>query len=140
VIEWFLRLATEFEIIFWRIGYDKWSAKGWVDGMTQNGFKPATVTDKKVDGQLLIVRQGAQTLSGPMKETRALIQDGKLLYSRHNGLFRWCVNNTRAIIDSNNNVRPDKAKSTGRIDGYSSFLDAYVAYKTCADLFNEYQP
>jgi phage terminase large subunit-like protein len=75
-----------------------------------------------------------------MKETKSLLEDQIIQFSRHNGLFRWCTTNTAAKIDTNNNIQPDKAKSKARIDGYVSFLIAYVAYKKCKDLFDEYQP
>ena len=74
-----------------------------------------------------------------MKETKVLFTDKIIEYSRHNGLFRWCCSNTTALLDRNNNVTPDKAKSVGRIDGYVSFLIAYIAFKKCVADFKEYQ-
>ena len=54
-------------------------------------------------------------------------------------LFRSCVTNTAAKIGTNKEIQPDKAKSRGRIDGYVSFLIAYIAYKKCKDMFEIYQ-
>ena len=141
VMEWFKMLKEKYDVTFWRIGYDRWGSKGWVDKMKlEGGFSEVTMRDNYLQGVLMPVAQGAKTLSMPMKETRALFKDKELIYSRHNGLFRWCTCNTCAKIDVNNNIQPDKARSRGRIDGYVSFLIAYVAYLTCKDMFEEYQP
>ncbi|MNW11700.1 Phage Terminase [compost metagenome] len=74
-----------------------------------------------------------------MKETRSLFEDGVIQFSEYNGLFRWCTINTAAKIDSNSNIQPDKAKSRARIDGYVSFLIAYIAYQKVRERFEEYQ-
>lgn len=134
---WYAELAEKYGVTFWKIGYDRWHGGDWVDDMELNGFPKE---DPSGRGVTFPVAQGAKTLSTPMKETRSLFKDGVILYDRHNGLFRWCVTNTAARIDVNNNIQPDKAKSRGRIDGYASFLIAYVAYKKVADQFAEYQP
>jgi len=137
VTAWFVELATTYQVTFWKIGYDRWHGGDWVDEMEVNGFPKE---DSNERGVTFPVAQGAKSLSAPMKETRVLFEDKIIQFSRHNGLFRWCVTNTAAKIDANNNIQPDKAKSRARIDGYVSFLMAYIAYKKALDLFEEYQP
>ncbi|MPM18626.1 hypothetical protein SDC9_65039 [bioreactor metagenome] len=137
VTEWFIELATTYQVTFWKIGYDRWFAGDWVDEMEVSGF-PKENSDGR--GITFPVAMGAKTLSQPMKETKVLFEDKLVQFSRHNGLFRWCTTNTQAKIDTNNNIQPDKARSRARIDGYVSFLIAYIAYKKCKDLFDEYQP
>lgn len=137
VTRWYMELAETYGVTFWKIGYDRWHGGDWVDDMELNGF-PKEDTDGR--GITFPVAQGAKSLSLPMKETRSLFEDQVIQYDRHNGLFRWCVTNTAARLDVNNNIQPDKAKSRGRIDGYASFLIAYVAYKKVEDQFKEYQP
>lgn len=136
VTSWYVELAEKYQVTFWKIGYDRWHGGDWVDDMEINGFPRE---DKEGRGCTFPVAMGAKSLSQPMKETRALFEDEIIQFSRFNGLFRWCTTNTAAKIDVNTNIQPDKAKSKARIDGYVSFLCAYIAYKKCADLFAEYQ-
>ncbi|RED54788.1 terminase large subunit [Cohnella lupini] len=137
VTAWFVELATTFQVTFWKIGYDRWHGGDWVDDMEANGFPKENENGR---GVTFAVAMGAKSLSGPMKETRSLFEDVGIQFSRHNGLFRWCVTNTAARIDVNSNIQPDKSKSKARIDGYVSFLISYIAYKKVADQFEEYQP
>lgn len=108
VTQWFVELAEKYQVTFWKIGYDRWHGVDWVDDMAMNGFPEE---DKDGRGCTFPVAMGAKSLSGPMKETRSLFEDGVVQFSRHNGLFRWCTTNTAARIDLNMNIQPDKAKS-----------------------------
>lgn len=137
VTAWYVELAEKYGVTFWKIGYDRWHGGDWVDDMEMNGFPKE---DSNGRGVTFPVAMGPKSLSGPMKETRSLFEDSVVRFSRHNGLFRWCTTNTAAKIDQNANIQPDKAKSRARIDGYVSFLIAYVAYQKVADMFEEYQP
>ncbi|MEK5060491.1 terminase [Paenibacillus sp. FSL H7-0326] len=137
VTAWFKELSEKYDVTFWKIGYDRWHGGDWVDDMEANGF-PKEDPDGR--GVTFPVAMGAKSLSGPMRETKSLFDDGIVVFSRYNGLFRWCTTNTAAKIDANNNIQPDKAKSRARIDGYVSFLIAYIAYKKCLDDFEMFQP
>lgn len=137
VTDWFVELAEKYQVTFWKIGADRWHFEDWSEKMMMAGFP---TEDKKTGkGVLFPVAMGPQTLSQPMKETRSLFEDKIIQFSRYNGLFRWCTTNTAAKVDTNANIQPDKAKSNGRIDGYVSFLCAYVAFTKCKDLFEQYQ-
>ncbi len=136
IVQWFVDLRDKYDVTFWKIGADRWHFSDFADDMALVGF-PRENSEGR--GILFEVAWGAKTLSQPMKETKVLFDDKILQFSRHNGLFRWCTTNTAASIDPNKNIRPDKAHSKGRIDGYSSYLMAYIAFKKCEDLFLEYQ-
>lgn len=137
VTEWYVELADKYDVTFWKIGYDRWHGGDWVDDMELKGFPKE---DREGRGVTFPVAMGAKSLSVSMKETKSLFEDKVIQFSRHNGLFRWCTSNTAAKIDINTNIQPDKAKSKARIDGYVSFLIAYIAYKKVKDMFEEYQP
>lgn len=137
VTAWYVELAEQYGVTFWKIGYDRWHGGDWVDDMEMNGF-PKEDTNGR--GVTFPVAMGAKSLSAPMKETKVLFKDGIIEFSEYNGLFRWCTTNTAAKIDVNTNIQPDKAKSRARIDGYVSFLIAYIAYQKVKDQFEEYQP
>lgn len=61
-------------------------------------------------------RQGTKSMSEPMKNFEALVVSGKLLHG-DNRVLNWMAGNVTAVADSSDNIRPDKKKSTGRIDG-----------------------
>jgi phage terminase large subunit-like protein len=137
VIDWYIYLSEEYGVTFQKIGYDRWNSRQLVEYASMNGIPEE---DKNGKGILFPVAMGAKSLSSPMKITRSLFEDGIIQYSRYNGLFRWCVSNTRAKVDVNNNIQPDKAASVNRIDGYMGFLISYIAYQRMKDFFDEYQP
>jgi phage terminase large subunit-like protein len=136
VTEWFIELSEKYQVTFWKIGADRWHFDEWSEDMAMNGFP---LEEKDGRGVLFPVAMGSKSLSAPMKETRSLFEDEIIQFSRYNGLFRWCTTNTAAKVDTNANIQPDKAKSKARIDGYVSFLCAYIAYTKCKDLFEQYQ-
>lgn len=59
--------------------------------------------------------QGYRSMSEPMKRVEELVQDGKL---RHGGnpVLAWQVGNVHRDEDAAENIKPNKKKSTGRID------------------------
>ena len=135
VTQWFREITEHYGVILWAIGYDRWHGGDWADEMEQYGYPKQ---DNEGRGVTFPVAMGAKSLSSPMKEFRSLIRARRIKYSRHNGLFRWCTSNTCVMIDANNEVRPEKAKSRARIDGFMSALLAYIAYKQRKDLFEEF--
>jgi phage terminase large subunit-like protein len=73
-----------------------------------------------------VVRQGAQTLSQPMKELAADLMAKRINYN-DNPILKWCLTNTSVKRDENDNIRPVKGqKSRQRIDGAVSLLIAYT--------------
>lgn len=72
------------------------------------------------------VRQGARTLSNPMKTLQADLTEKKVNYNR-NPVLHWCLTNTNVARDENDNIRPIKNKNTrARIDGAVSLMIAYT--------------
>ena len=73
------------------------------------------------------VRQGAKTMSEPMKELKALLSDKQINYN-NNPILKWCLSNMSVKADDNNNIRPIKEHQRQRIDGAVSLIDAMVVY------------
>lgn len=81
------------------------------------------------------VRQGAKTLSNPMKQLEADLIEKKVIYN-NNPILKWCLSNTAVKRDDNDNIRPVKGKQQRmRIDGavsliiaYSVLLEKYIDY------------
>ncbi|PEX50214.1 terminase [Bacillus cereus] len=116
VTEWFLEIRDEYGIYLPWIGYDRWSAKYWVEEMEGYFGKEAMVP----------VAQGKQTLSSPMRLLGADLES-KLVNYNNNPIDKWCLSNTAIDIDKNLNIQPNKTKNQRRrIDGTAALLNAYV--------------
>ena len=114
VTAWFEKMLNEYGIHPIWIGYDPWNSQYWVDEMKERGF------------EMEKVRQGAQTLSQPMKEMGADLQAKKINYN-NNPILKWCLTNTAVKRDDNDNIRPIKGQNQRqRIDGAVSLLIAYT--------------
>ena len=113
VTDWFIELREKYNILVYWTGYDPWTARLWVEQMKQNGF----VMEE--------VRQGAKTMSNPMKQLACEIRAKNINYN-NNPILKWCLTNTQTEIDKNDNIRPVKGRNAKqRIDGAVSLIDAY---------------
>lgn len=116
VTEWFLEIRDEHGIYLPWIGYDRWSAKYWVEDMQGHFGVEAMIP----------VAQGKQTLSSPMKLLGADLE-AKLVNYNNNPIDKWCLSNTAIEIDKNLNIQPTKTNNQRRrIDGTVALLNAYV--------------
>ena len=114
VTEWIYRMNNEFKIAPLWIGYDPWNSNYWIDEMKNYGF------------DMVEIRQGAKTMSNPMKELAADLEEKKVNYG-NNPITKWCLLNTSIEVDKNENIRPVKGKhQRERIDGAVSLINAYV--------------
>lgn len=143
VTQWFVKLRDEYSINFLKIGYDRWMSKEWIGDMQEQGFSHEKVTTDKEKmtierdfGILTEVAQGGYTLSGAIKVIKSLFADGKLKFDKYNKLLPYCFYNLKIRADSNNNLTPHKAKSTGHIDGAIGVFNGFVAYERAKELYN----
>ena len=113
VTEWFVKMHQQFDISALYVGYDPWNAAYWVEEMKEKGF------------EMIEVRQGAKTMSNPMKQLEADLIEKKVNYNQ-NSILKWCLLNTAIKSDENDNIRPIKGKKQrSRIDGTVSLIIAY---------------
>ena len=123
VTEWFLKMHYEYDISALWIGYDPWNTQYWVEEMQENGFS------------MLEIRQGAKTMSNPMKSLEADLIEKNINYN-NNPILKWCLCNTAVKRDENDNIRPVKGqKQRARIDGTVSLI---IAYCVLFEKLNEY--
>lgn len=116
VTEWFMKMIREYDIRPLWIGYDPWNSTYWTEEMKNMGFN------------MIIVRQGARTMSQPMKEMAAEL-GAKTINYNNNPVLKWCLTNTSVKRDENDNIRPIKgANSRQRIDGAVSLIIAYSVF------------
>lgn len=74
-----------------------------------------TVDVPKTPIDVVEIPQTMLSLSPAMKELERLIRSHEMLHV-HNTCARWCFGNVRCAVDGNENMKPMKNKSTGRID------------------------
>lgn len=116
-LDWFLELRDEEDLYTLFIGYDPWH----IDDSLLRDFK-ANFGERS----MIPVRQGAYTMSNPMKNLRADFEAHRVIYD-DNPIDRWCLYNTQVKTDVNYNIQPVKASDpTQRIDGTISLLCAYI--------------
>lgn len=115
ITNWFLTQVNDFDLRPLWIGYDSWNAQFWSDEMKGNGF------------DMVEVRQGYKTESAPLKQMRADLIDKRINYN-NNPILKWNLSNVVVKVDDNENIMLSKEKSSQRIDGASSMMDAYVIY------------
>jgi phage terminase large subunit-like protein len=116
VTEWFMAMIRDYEIRPLWVGYDPWNSTYWTEEMKNLGFN------------MVVVRQGARTMSQPMKELAAEL-DAKTINYNNNPVLKWCLTNTSVKRDENDNIRPIKgANSRQRIDGAVSLIIAYTVF------------
>jgi len=68
--------------------------------------------------------QGAQSMNAPISFIEKLIFDGKLAHGNH-PILRWNCANVVTVKNSNGDIKFDKAKATGRIDGMTALANAF---------------
>lgn len=86
-------LAQQYQVV--ELGCDQWNARDLLERFSQNNVAA------------VIIPQTIAQLTAPSKEFERLILERKL---RHDGspLNRWAVDNVIALVDSNENIKPDK--------------------------------
>ena len=95
-------LAREYPIQ--EITVDPWNGKPFMQDLAADGF---VVTEH---------RQGFASMASPTKEFDRLIIGGKIQHGG-NPVLTWMAGNAAVEIDSHENMKPCKKKSTERIDG-----------------------
>lgn len=115
VTAWFIEQVEKYGLRPLWVGYDSWSASYWAEEMKEYGF------------DLVEVRQGAKTMSQPMKELKAELKDKNINYN-NNPILKWCLSNLSIKADENDNIRPVKNNQTQRIDGAVSLIDAFCVF------------
>uniref|UniRef100_A0A6M3L7W3 Putative terminase n=1 Tax=viral metagenome TaxID=1070528 RepID=A0A6M3L7W3_9ZZZZ len=94
------------------IGFDEWNATKWHTDLVAAGVQ-----------NLVGVPQRPRYLNAPCKELEGLVMQEKIGHD-DNPVLNWCAGNVAIRIDANENIAPDKARSTERIDCVSALVTA----------------
>lgn len=95
-------LGTKYNIR--EIAFDRWGAVQMTQNLEGLGFT------------VVPFGQGFKDMSPPTKELMKLTLEKRLAHSGHPAL-RWCMDNIFVRTDPAGNIKPDKEKSTEKIDG-----------------------
>jgi phage terminase large subunit-like protein len=93
------------------IAYDDWNATHMCQNLEGLGFK------------MVPFGQGFKSMSPPSKELMRLVLDGKLAHGGH-PVLRWMMDNIYVRTDPAGNIKPDKEKSSEKIDGAVALIMA----------------
>jgi phage terminase large subunit-like protein len=94
-----------------QIAFDRWNATQLSTQLTDDGF------------EMMPFGQGFGSMSGPTKEVEKLIV-GRQIAHAGNPVLRWMMSNVSVKQDPAGNLKPDKSKSTERIDGVVALVMA----------------
>lgn len=127
MLEWFRELRDDEDLYIIYIGYDPWH----IDDSLLREFRM-----EFGENSMIPVRQGVITLSQPMKDLKADLGAGRIIYG-NNPIDKWCLLNTNIKTDINGNIQPVKGlDARQRIDGTVALI---CGYKVLQDKMDEYQ-
>lgn len=86
------------------VAYDRWGATALVTDMTDEGL------------EMVPMGMGFASMSSPTKEFLKLILSEKIRHD-DNPVMRWMIDNCAVKTDPAGNLKPDKEKSSEKIDG-----------------------
>lgn len=125
-LEWFKELRDEEDMYVQFIGYDPWHIDDTLVREFQMEFGKNC---------MIPVRQGAITLSEPMKNLAADFKAHRIIYN-NNPIDKWCLVNTEIKTDVNGNIQPVKSLDVRRrIDGTVALLCAYTVLQDKKDMY-----
>jgi len=97
------------------IAYDRWNSSMLVNELTEEGLP------------MIPYGQGFLSMSAPTKELEKMVL-GKQVNHAGNKVLRWMCSNLAMKTDPAGNIKPDKSKSTEKIDGMVSLVMALGSY------------
>lgn len=93
------------------IAFDRWGAVQMTQNLDAMGFTVAQFG------------QGFRDMSPPSKELMKLVLEGKIAHGGH-PVLRWMMDNITVRTDPSGNIKPDKERSTEKIDGAVALIMA----------------
>lgn len=93
------------------IAVDLWNAHHTITRLTNKGFT------------MIPFRQGVVSFNSPTKELMRVVLEKKLAHGGHE-VLRWMMDNVFVTADAAGNIKPDKQKSTEKIDGAVALIMA----------------
>lgn len=89
----------------------------------------AEILRQQVDAEGITIwpiRQTISSLTGPSKELERLLGDRQIRHGGH-PVLRWMADNVTVTGDTSGNIKPDRKRSTEKIDGIVALVNALAA-------------
>ena len=127
-LDWLEEVKETYDVWTYALGYDPWHIIGTDETNLQQYVGR---------GNAEVIRQGAKTLSDPMKQLRADFAANRIV-NNNSPITSWARMNVSVKTDVNANIQPVKlaGRAKNRIDPFMSELFAYV---TLMRHYDEYQ-
>jgi phage terminase large subunit-like protein len=93
------------------IDFDPWNSSQIVTQLEKDGFT------------MVKIRQGFETLNAATKELEKLVRAGEIAHG-NNPVLRWNASNVTIRNDPSGAIKPDKERSTEKIDGITALINA----------------
>ncbi|MCL2536960.1 MAG: terminase large subunit [Coriobacteriia bacterium] len=119
------QFVTFHKILPVKVGYDKWGSRDFINFM---GEHFGDICEP--------VQQTVKELSPQLKVYKAKLGAGEIIFN--DPVATWCHMNVQVKSDANKNIFPNKQKSSGKIDVFSSQLDAFIAYENDKEALRTY--
>jgi phage terminase large subunit-like protein len=115
VIEQIRQDTTDYQIA--ELAFDRWGSQKITTDLQDLGFE--------IEGKRSLIQfgQGFASMSAPTKEVEKMVL-GKELAHGGNPVLSWMISNVAIKMDPAGNKKPDKEKSTERIDGAVALIMA----------------
>jgi phage terminase large subunit-like protein len=119
-LDWFRELKYEEDLWIYKVGLDPWHIDDSLLAEFEAEFGKQSIVK---------VRQGAATMSQPLKELRADLQAKKIVHGS-NPLLMWNMSNAEVKADINGNIQLVKGlDQRKRIDGLVGLACGYIVLK-----------
>ena len=112
------KLSKDYDIR--EVAFDRWGAAKLRADIENTGLA------------LVQFGQGFASMSSPMKEMERLVLEKKIVHGG-NPVLDWMADNVVARVDPAGNIKPDKEKSSEKIDGIVALimgLDRAIRWRT----------
>jgi phage terminase large subunit-like protein len=121
--EWVARQLYEFDRTHnWKkCAFDRWGMKYLRPWLIKAGF-----TEERIDDLFEEFGQGFQSMSPALRDTEAVLLEGKLRHGGH-PVLTMCAGNAVVVTDPAGGRKLSKAKAAGRIDGLVGLCMAFGA-------------
>jgi phage terminase large subunit-like protein len=118
--------ALRQKYIIKEIAFDPWNATQLANQLADDGF------------ELIKFNQNISSLSEPTKRLERLILSSGISFGK-NPVLRWMASNVTVHQDSSGNIRPDRKKSTEKIDGIVALVMALGRHLSKTDETSVYK-
>lgn len=108
------------------IAFDPWNATQLANQLTQDGF------------ELVKYGQSMANMNEPSKRLEKLIGSQSITFGR-NPVMRWMASNVTVMQNSDGHIKPDKKRSTEKIDGIVALVMAMGRWIVSQDTTSVYQ-